>query len=340
MRLVLPASLGVLLAACQTAPIQPPAPDRPPMRAAAEPSDWQALLPRQLDAARAAAARYRDVEVARAEGWKPFGGGTEEPLMGTHYWSETAPDYVAGDAIDPARPNNLMYAEVDGETVLTGLAFVVRIAPGDALPAGFAGPEDRWHAHDFVDAINAATEERPLLRGLAARWLDDTYFAKGDANARLAMVHVWTEHANPDGVFADVDRTLPYRKLGLTPRYWRGASVEAARGLHLATPDGCRETFGAQAWIGNVSGAQEREVAAACIDAARVLKTALGAEPDVLNRAAERAWTDYRAAYERVLSPEQRARIAAMTEHGDHGGGHGDGHHDGTDHGDTHHGGH
>ena len=156
MRALLPLT-ACLLAACQTAPIAPPAPDRPPVRAAAEPADWQAVLPRQLDVARQAAPRYRDVRVAEAEGWKPFGGGTEEPLMGTHYWSEDAPDYVAGDVIDPARPNNLMYAEVDGETVLTGLAFVVRIAPGDDLPAGFAGPRDRWHAHDFVDAINAAT---------------------------------------------------------------------------------------------------------------------------------------------------------------------------------------
>ena len=329
---------ALALMGCMSEPIRPPQTGRAPVRAQAEPEDWRALLPAQVETVRAATRRYRDFAVARREGWSPFGGAeAEEPLMGTHYYppeGSGVPDYASGDRIDFAKPNNLIYADIDGETVLTGVAFVVRIGAQDDVPAGFAGPRDQWHVHDFLAVVNAATEERPFLRGLAARWLDDTYFSEGDDRYRLAMVHVWTEHANPDGVFADVDRTLPYRKLGLPARYWQGASVEAARGLHLATRDGCRHTFGGQAWIADASDAQERAVASACIDAATALKTALGPEPAVLNRAAERAWAEYQEAYESVLTPGQRARIAAMTEHGDHGAG-------GTDqHGEDHHGGH
>ena len=336
-RALLPFAL--LLAACQNAPITVPDVDRPPVAAQAEPADWRALLPGQLDAVRASVARYRDIEAAKRDGWKPFAGGADEPLMGQHWYSEDpALDYVSGAPIDLTRPNNLMYTEMDGRMVLTGAAFVVRLGPNDAVPAGFAGPQDRWHVHDFVDAINAATEERPFLRFLANGWLKDTYFRKSDDRARLAMVHVWTENDNPDGVFADYDRTLPYRKLGLGEAYWRGRTVEAAKGLVLATSNGCDNTMGGALWIADASGRQTRELERACADEAARLRAVLDSRPspDGLDRAARAAWTGYDREWTRVLTPEQRDRVAAMSEHGpgtghgDHGDGHG-GHSHGMD---------
>jgi hypothetical protein len=273
-----------------------------------------ATLDAQLEELRAAIDRYRDFAVAEREGWKPF--GDDEPLMGRHYYNESAPDYVAGDPLDFSRPNNLMYTEIDGEQVLTGVAFVVRLAEGEPVPEGFAGNMDRWHVHDFIEAIAAATEERPLLGWIANWWLDENYRNKDDDRGRLAMVHAWVTMENPDGMFADYNRTIPYRKLGLQESYWQGASEEAARGLNLATTSGC-EAISGTLWIATVDREQERTLKSACARAGGSVRAALArGEKAAVNAAGERAWADFDAVWERVLTSEQKARVDAMSEHG------------------------
>lgn len=91
--------------------------------------------------------------------------------------------------MDFRRPNNLMYTDIGGEKRSTGVAYVVRIGDGESVPEGFVGHSDRWHVDDFVRAIEAATEERPLLGWIANWWLDRNYRSKGDNRGRLAMVH-------------------------------------------------------------------------------------------------------------------------------------------------------
>lgn len=278
-----------------------------------EPANWQELLPAQIAAVQAAVAPYRNFEAAKRNGWKPFGG--EEPLMGRHYHNDDAPDYVFGDPLDFSRPNNLMYAEVDGVMVLTGVAFVVRIGKDEPVPPGFAGPEDSWHVHDMLSAVNAATEDRPFVRTLAKWWLDDAYFSKGDYRHRLAMVHVWTESPNPDGVFASYDRTLPYRKLGLPVQWSENVSLATARGVNLGSDNACKEMIDGMAWIGNFSRRQKRRLHAACEYGAERVRNAVGTTRDDLNRVAGIAWRDYESVFEGVVSPEQKERLAAMTEH-------------------------
>ncbi len=282
----------------------------------------------QLDELRDAVSGYRDFSVAEREGWKSFGG--DEPLMGKHYYNEGAPDYVAGDALDFSRPNNLMYTEIDGRNVLTGVAFVVRLGEGEPVPEGFAGDMDRWHVHDFFEAINAATQERPILGFIANWWLDQNYRNKGDDRGRLAMVHAWVTMDNPDGIFVDFNRTVPYRKLGLPDSYWQGASENAARGLNLATRSG-REAIDGTLWIATVDKDQERALKSACEDAAEPVRTAIsrGGKAQI-NAAGERAWAEFDAVWERVLTPAQKARVAAMSEHGSDG--HGGDHHDRMQH--------
>lgn len=265
---------------------------------------------------RVAVRKYRDFSVAEREGWKPFGG--DEPLMGIHY-SGPAPDYVHGDQLDFSQPNNLMYTDIDGEKVLTGVAFVVRIGEGEPVPEGFAGHQDRWHVHDFVRAIEAATEERPLLGWIANWWLDRNYRSKGDERGRLAMVHVWVALDNPDGIFADYNRTVPYAKLGLPDSYWQGASESAARGLNLATPGGC-EAIDGTLWIATVSRDQERALKRACEQAADDVRRSLRSDrKSEINRAGERAWRRFDDAWDAILTAEQKARVAAMSEHGSDG---------------------
>ena len=197
--------------------------------------------------------RYRDFGVAQREGWKKFGG--DEPLMGEHWYNPRGLDLVGSDArLDFTRPTNLIYTDIGGKHVLTGVAFTVRIAPGERVPEGFYGDADHWHVHDFERAIEASLVDRPILRALANWWLDANYRSKGDNRGRVAMVHAWVTLPNPDGVFADANRTVPYLKLGLPASFADGASVDAARGLNLATPGGCNEAIDGRAWVANLPG--------------------------------------------------------------------------------------
>lgn len=282
---------------------------------------------RQIAQVADAIEKYKDFSVAEREGWRKF--GDDEPLMGEHWYPPESlgwEEYLGSDArLDFTRPSNLMYTEIGGEKVLTGVAFVARLADGERVPEGFAGSGDKWHVHDFVRAVNAATQERPLLRWLANWWLDANYFSKGDDRGRLAMVHVWASLPNPDDPFADHNRLLPYMKLGLPAEYARGASVDAALGLNLATDGGCDVAAGGKLWIANAKRNQERAIKDACQQAARDVSAALRdhrEHPAMLNAAAEDAWRGFDAVWNRTLTPVQRERIAAISEHGDdaHGG--------------------
>jgi hypothetical protein len=270
----------------------------------------------QVAEVRAAVERYRDFEVARREGWRKFGG--DEPLMGEHWSHPDGPDYVHGDALDFSRPSNLIYTTIDGERVLTAVAFIVRLAPDEPVPSGFDGSADVWHVHDMEAAIAAATEERPILRALANWWLDENYRDRGDNRGRLAMLHVWVGVDNPDGVFADHNRLLAYSELGLPAAYAEGASIEAARGLHLLTPNGCAEALDGRLWIAQAASDQQRALHDVCRRAAAELSPALSADARDLNAAGEAAWLRLAAALETTLDAAQHARIGAMSEHGAH----------------------
>lgn len=277
----------------------------------------------QLATVRAAVARYADFEVAKREGWKKFGG--DAPLMGEHYHltpERGGLDYVSGMPLDFRRPSNLMYTLVNGRRVLTGVSFNVRIAPGERVPEGFAGDDDVWHVHDFPAAVAAALQDRPMLRWIANSFAPPHYVGKGDGRGRLAMVHVWTGPIpNPDGAFAHRNRAIPYAKLGLPLDFATGASEAAARGLNLAAPDGCRETIDGALWIANAGGAKAR-LHGACRAAVDHVRPALATRrKDEVNRMAEHAWAMFDAQWKRLLTPQQQARIAAITEHGPTAGG-------------------
>jgi hypothetical protein len=208
-----------------------------------------------------------------------------------------------------------MYSEIGGQRVLTGVAFIVRLAPGEPLPEGFAGRADQWHVHDIPAAVAAATESRPFLRWLANHWLHSQYTSRGDTRGRLAMVHVWVTLPNPDGVFADTNRLIPYLRLGLPAALAEGASEAAARGLNLATRNGCAESVDGRLWLADAGSSAQRRIRAACDAASGQVRAALGRDPAGLNRAAEQAWQGFEQVWARELTPRERARIDAITEH-------------------------
>lgn len=269
----------------------------------------------QIHVTAAAVERYKDFHVAEREGWKKFGG--DEPLMGEHWHHPQGPDYQGSTArLDFARPSNLMYTMIDGRRVLTGVTFNVRLADGETMPDGFAGGADRWHAHDMLRAIESALADRPILRWLAGGWLKANYFDKGDERGRLAMVHVWVGVPNPDGIFADHNRTVPYLKMGL-PATHAGA-MTAAHGVDMATPNGCRELIDGRAWIANLAPRTTKTLHATCRREADTVRASLKLPPQQLNAAAAAGYSRFERVWNASLTPAQHARVDAISEHGGH----------------------
>lgn len=104
---------------------------------------------KQLEAAKEATEKYRDIDVALAEGFVQ--GGPDVPGEGFHYLNPKRLDCK----FDPAHPEILLYAFLPGKTRLRLVAVEYAI-PFACMPAsgpppkGFAGNLDVWHADEPV----------------------------------------------------------------------------------------------------------------------------------------------------------------------------------------------
>ncbi len=275
-------------------------------------------LAREVEAVRAATARYRDHRSAEADGFRRF--GREGALMGEHWYH---PERVRRP-LDLARPSTLQYATLGGERVLVGVAYTVYQRPGEPLPEGFAGDADRWHTHDVVRIARVLTEDRPVLRWVSERRIRGGRAGAGDGRTRLAMVHAWVWRDNPRGLFAQEHTALPYLRAGLPASFAEAGSVDAAWGVALLDPATCVQETGRVKLLARPGRAAGREVRRACEAASAVVRRerAAGADRERLNAAAAGAWAGFVRARDAALTPEQRARMAAVVEHGMAGGGH------------------
>jgi hypothetical protein len=128
-------------------------------------------------AVRSATAGFTNVEAARAAGYGLFHGcvsGPQEGAMGIHLVNG---DLVGDGALDPTRPEALLYEVRNGQYELLGVEYVV-IA-------------EAWHAH---------TEAPPVLLGQLFNYV-------GSPNRygipAFYELHVWAWRHNPSGTFAD-----------------------------------------------------------------------------------------------------------------------------------------
>lgn len=272
------------------------------------PAPADAELDLQLGAVRRATERYLDHRAAEEDGFVRFAG--EGPLMGEHWYH---PDRVR-DPLDLERPSTLQYATVAGERVLVGVAYTLYRRPDEPIPEGFAGSSDHWHAHDVVALARTLTSDRPFLRWVVDRRADRGKLGAGEGRTALTMVHAWLWSDNPDGTFAEEHRALPYLRAGLPAAYADGASREAALGVSLLPAGSCEAEGGRADRVLRLGKGQERAVREACEEAAAEVRAALavGSGAAALNEAAERAWLRFAAAQARALTPEQRARLAAL----------------------------
>jgi hypothetical protein len=166
-------------------------------RARAQSAALSATAKAQIDSVRRAMAPYADPRVAEDSGYQPVFGLV--PLQGVHY---VRPDLVRDGTFDLTQPSVLMYAPVNGTPKLVGVAYAYEHPKSKAIPEGFDGPSDDWHAHDELSR---------------------------DPNEHIVMVHLWLTDA-PGGPFARYNPYLPYMAASLKRPSAAVLNAQTARG--------------------------------------------------------------------------------------------------------------
>ncbi|MFL5580479.1 MAG: hypothetical protein ACJ8AO_08900 [Gemmatimonadaceae bacterium] len=148
-------------------------------------------------AAREGTTRYRELDAAVADGFRRV--GTDFPRMGEHWVSLRR---IMADSLAPTEPPILTYVRVRGTPVLAGVAYTALLEPGEALPA-FAPALPHWHEHNG----GVAEESFPLAHHAGTH-------GEAPDGPRVAVLHAWVWAANPAGIFAADNPTLPWLRLG------------------------------------------------------------------------------------------------------------------------------
>ncbi len=164
--------------------------------------------------ARAGAERYRDRENAIRAGFRRVGG--DFPFMGEH-WVNAGK--IVNGKFDPSDPPILTYVTLDGQPKLLGVVYAVALKRGESPPS-VPGSAGGWHEH------NASVDEESFAEhshGLSA----------SGEETRLAILHLWLELPNPDGLFKADNLALPFFRRGL--RHPSKITRGAASALALAS---------------------------------------------------------------------------------------------------------
>jgi hypothetical protein len=170
----------------------------------------------QIAEAKRVVAPFDTPEKARAAGYRPRFG--DVPLQGEHY---SNPQLVLAGTFDLEHPPILMFAPIDGEEKLIGVAYAYEVKQDEPIPDGFDGAA-LWHEHPALS-----------LPG-----------------KRLVMTHVWFV-PSPNGPFAHDNPTLAFLERGIAypPDGWLDAATlrKVALTLSLArrpTPGASRAISG------------------------------------------------------------------------------------------------
>jgi hypothetical protein len=130
-----------------------------------------------VEEVRRATDRFKDPAAATSAGYAPFLGcvsGPQDGAMGMHYVNGTL---VNDGALDPLRPEALMYESKGGRLQLLGVEYIV-----------------------LADAWNAANKTPPALLGQLFHY---TPSPNRYGIPAFYALHVWAWRDNPNGMFAD-----------------------------------------------------------------------------------------------------------------------------------------
>ena len=161
----------------------------------------------QLESVRVATEKYRDRNIALADGYIQVGGVV--PNMGAHF---IHPGRVNDGVLNLDEPEVVLYyRDETGEWLLSGTAFILPRANGvssaikavgDEHPEGFAGPLDNWHVHyqlcTFPDGRFQTLDEEACEN-------DGGIFVESFG----WMIHAWVHDDNPLGVFSMWNPNVP-----------------------------------------------------------------------------------------------------------------------------------
>ena len=126
---------------------------------------------KELEKAKRATARYKDIQNALADGYKDI--DVVLPNMGRHFLKEAQLDAT----FDAERPEILVYKEEPGGAkTLVALEYAVPLKLSETAPDGFPGGKDGWFA---------------------------------DQRFQLWTLHAWVWKENPEGVFHSTNKLVP-----------------------------------------------------------------------------------------------------------------------------------
>jgi hypothetical protein len=171
-----------------------------PLHAIADAADHDSAIAAEV---RAATAKYRDINAAHAAGYSVPAttcvSGPDHGAMGIH-WANPAylmnPPFTGANELDFTHPAILIYEpQADGSEVLVGVEYVLPLAlwiardPADNDPAN---PPQQGAAVPSVDGHLMNYQAQPNRYGVGSSF----------------YLHIWAWRHNPDGLFADWNRTV------------------------------------------------------------------------------------------------------------------------------------
>jgi hypothetical protein len=161
-----------------------------PQQPVADPN-VRAELATQLQEAREFAIAHPTLRDAEAAGYRPQDFVDGDGVHATNW------DLVTNH-FDAAHPSMVIYENTKPSARIVALSYVVESIGHQ--PAGFAGPNDRWHQHFGICIrrgilVQSAFKNRPKCAAISGRYL---------SGSTLWMLHTWVVPGlqNPWGVFA------------------------------------------------------------------------------------------------------------------------------------------
>jgi hypothetical protein len=154
-------------------------------------------LQEQIATARAATEQYLDVRQALNDGYVEV---TQDlPGIAAHFVNAR---YALDGVFDPAKPEVLLYAKLDGLWTLVGLSYTAPFTGAETPPEGFAGPLDVWHYHTDLcfsaQRVRSAGASAEQCRQAGGRFVKNTGW----------MAHLWLYKESPEGLFAHQNSLL------------------------------------------------------------------------------------------------------------------------------------
>jgi hypothetical protein len=148
--------------------------------------------------------RYRDIDVARDEGWEQE--HADLPGIGAHFtrpsnWTGSSP---SRPGIDPADPQFLMYSRLGRDDwELVAVAYVVDQARSPRAPTGLHGA--LYHEHAWTCVVDGEELEEDEVGEISR---DECQARDGEwSPGAVWMTHVWLVD-NPAGRFAESNPAL------------------------------------------------------------------------------------------------------------------------------------